>query len=104
MKYEFIYLRMNVSIQCELASGTLRQAKAAALITKSLIDIFMLSLASCSLRSFLTLLIHNIRCNLKILRFRLQFFLLLCVVDFEIDGQIVVRDCLFGLLETFGRD
>lgn len=49
------YFLINVSIQAELASGTFLQANAAALITKSLTDIFTLSLANCSLRSFRTL-------------------------------------------------
>jgi hypothetical protein len=44
-----------VSIHAEFASGTFLQAKAAALITKSLTDIFTLSLANCSLRSLRTL-------------------------------------------------
>ena len=46
---------MNVSIHAELASGTLLQAKAAALITKSFRETFILSLANCSFKSFLTL-------------------------------------------------
>lgn len=46
---------MKVSIQAEFASGTLLQARAAALITKSFRDTFILSLANCSFKSFLTL-------------------------------------------------
>ena len=46
---------INVSIHDEFTSGTFLHANAAALITRSVTDIFMLSFDSCSFRSFLTL-------------------------------------------------